>query len=224
MRGQIIGHTGDLIQVRLIDPLDVETVKKQAYKGKYYVTVDVFEKDSITSEQRKHLYALFGDIAEYIGLPLDAVEAERKYQFMQDEFMDEFPSLANNQMKKTVASKFIEHTIMYCIDNDIPFRKENWYLDQATSKMLFALTMKRICWVCGTKRSQLAHYEAVGLGRNRNKVDHTKHHFMCLCHGCHTKQHQMGINHFIKLHHIKPIKLQAEHLKQLNIKGDYSNE
>ena len=222
MRGEIIAHDGDLIQVRLIDQLDVETVRKQAVNGRYYVNVEVFEKDSITADQRKHLYALFGDIAEYIGLPLDHVEAERKYRFMLDEVLPELPSLGYNKMKKMTASKFIEHTIMYCIDNNIPFRKENWYLDQATSKMLFALTMKRICWVCGTKGSQLAHYEAVGLGRNRNKVDHTKYHFMCLCHGCHTKQHQMGINHFIKLHHIKPIKLSAEHLKQLNIKGDYS--
>ena len=217
MRGEIIDHTGDLIQVKLIDPLDVETVRKQAFNGKYYVTVEVFEKDSITSEQRKHLYALFGDVAEYIGLPLDAVEAERKYQFMQDELMDEFPSLANNKMKKTTASRFIEHTIMYCIDNDIPFRKENWYLDEATSKMLFALTMKRICWICGKEQSQIAHVEAVGAGRNRKKIDHTKHHLMCLCHSHHVEQHQMGINHFIDKYHIKPIKLQQEHIKQLNL-------
>lgn len=217
MRGEIIGHTGDLIQVRLIDPLDVETVKKQAYNGRYYVNVEVFEKDSITSEQRKHLYALFGDIAEYIGLPLDTVEAERKYRFMQDELMDEFPSLANNQMKKTTASRFIEHTIMYCIDNDIPFRKENWYLDEATSKMLFALIMKRMCWVCGALNSEIAHVEAVGSGRNRKKIDHTKHHFMCLCHSHHREQHQMGINHFIDKYHIKPIKLRQEHIEQLGL-------
>lgn len=221
MRGEIISQNNDVIEVKLFDELDVQSVKKQAINGRYFVTVDVFEKDSITNEQRKHLYALFGDIAEYIGLPLDHVEAERKYQFMLDEGLSELPSLGYNNMKKVMASKFIEHTIMYCIDNDIPFRKENWYLDQATSKMLFALTMKRICWVCGTKGSQLAHYEAVGLGRNRNKIDHTKHHFMCLCHDCHTKQHQMGVERFMKLHHIKPIRLSAEYLKELNIRGKY---
>ena len=161
MRGQLIAHTGDLIEVKLIDRLDVETVKKQAVNGKYYVNVEVFEKDSITDAQRKHLYALFGDIAEYIGLPLDAVEAERKYRFMLDEVLPELPSLGYNKMKKTTASNFIEHTIMYCIDNDIPFRKENWYLDQATSKMLFALTMKRICWVCGAEKSEIAQVESV---------------------------------------------------------------
>jgi len=217
MRGQIIAHTGDLIEVKLIDPLDVETVKKQAVNGKYYVNVEVFEKDSITAEQRRHLYALFGDIAEYIGLPLDAVEAERKYQFMLDEVLPELPSLGYNRMKKTTASQFIEHTIMYCIDNDIPFRKENWYLDQATSKMLFALTMKRICWVCGAERSEIAHVESVGAGRNRKKIDHTKHHLMCLCRNHHQEQHNMGINHFISKYHIKPIKLQEEHIKQLGL-------
>lgn len=221
MRGEIIAHDGDLITVRLIDQLDVQTVKRQAYKGKYYVTVDVFEKDSISDEQRRHFLALCGDISEYEGVPVDAVQAKMKYDFMKDEDLTEFPSIARNQMKKTTASKLIEFVILHCIENDIPFRKENWYLDQATSKQLFALTMKRICWICGAKKSQLAHYEAVGLGRNRNKIDHTKHHFMCLCHDCHTKQHQMGVERFMKLHHIKPIKLSAENLKELNIRGKY---
>lgn len=221
MRGEIIDHTGDLIKVRLIDPLDVETVRKQAFAGKYYVTVEVFEKDSITSEQRKHLYALFGDVAEYIGLPLDAVEAERKYQFMQDELMDEFPSLANNQMNKMTASKFIEHTILYCINNGVPFRKQKFYLTTDTSKMLFSLLMKKLCWICGKPGSDLAHAEAVGAGRNRNKIDHSKHHFLCLCRIHHQEQHQIGLTEFCELHHVRPIKLTKENLKELGVKGKY---
>lgn len=217
MRGEIIAHDGDLITVRLIDQLDVETVKRQAYKGKYYVTVDVFEKDSITDEQRRHFLALCGDISEYEGVPVDAVQAKMKYDFMKDEDLTEFPSIARNQMKKTTASKLIEFVIMHCIGNDIPFRKENWYLDQATSKQLFALTMKRICWVCGAKKSEIAHVEAVGAGRNRKKIDHTKHHLMCLCRKHHQLQHTIGIKEFIERYHIKPIKLQQEHIKQLNL-------
>lgn len=217
MRGQITAHTGDLITIKLIDQLDVETVKKQAVNGKYYVNVEVFEKDKITKAQRKHLYALFKDIEEYTGVPLDHVEAERKFSFMNDEALAEFPSLGFNKMKKTTASKFIEHTIDYCITNDIPFRRENWYLEKATSKQLFALTMKRICWICGAKQSQIAHVESVGAGRNRKKIDHTKHHVMCLCHNHHQEQHNMGINHFIDRYHIKPIKLREEHIKQLGL-------
>ena len=206
-----------MITVKLIDQLDVETVRKQAYKGKYYVTVDVFEKDSITDDQRRHFLALCGDISEYEGVPVDAVQAKMKYDFMKDEGLTEFPSIARNQMKKTTASKLIEFVILHCIHNQIPFRKENWYLDQATSKMLFALTLKRICWICGKEHSEIAHVEAVGAGRNRKKIDHTKHHFMCLCHSHHRQQHQMGINHFIDKYHIKPIKLKQEHIKQLGL-------
>ena len=218
MRGEIIDHTGDLIKVRLIDPLDVEIVRKQAFNGKYYVTVEVFEKDSITSEQRKHLYALFGDVAEYIGLPLDAVEAERKYQFMQDELMDEFPSLANNQMKKTTASRFIEHTILYCIENDIPFRKQQFYLTTDTSKMLFALTLKRICWICGKPHADIHHStNLVGMGGKRSKHNHSKSTFMALCREHHNQAHSMGLEEFCTLHHVRPIKLQQEHIKQLNL-------
>lgn len=217
MRGEIIDHTGDLIQVRLIDPLHVETVKKQAYNGKYYVIVEVFEKDSITFEQRKHLYALFGDIAEYIGLPLDAVESERKYQFMQDEHMDDFPSLANNQMKKTVASEFIEHTIDYCINNDIPFRKQKFYLTTDITKMLFALTMKRLCVVCGKPHSDIHHVNAIGMGANRTNHDHSKHEFLALCRQHHNESHQIGQREFMKKYYVKPVKLNHDHIKELGV-------
>lgn len=217
IRGEIIGKKGDVVTVKLYDELDVKELKKQAINGRYYVTVDIFEKDSITDDQRRHFLALCGDISEYEGVPVDTVQAKMKYDFMKDEDLTEFPSVARNRMKKTTASKLIEFVILHCIDNDIPFRKENWYLDQATSKQLFALTMKRICWICGREKSEIAHVESVGAGRNRKKIDHTKHHLMCLCREHHKEQHQIGINHFIEKYHIKPIKLNRERIKELGL-------
>lgn len=222
MRGQITAHTGDLITIKLIDPLDVETVKKQAINGKYYVTVDVFEKDSITDEQRRHFLALCGDISEYEGVPVDAVQAKMKYDFMKDEDLTEFPSIARNQMKKTTASKLIEFVILHCIHNQIPFRKQQFYLTIDQNKMLYALLMEKICWSCGSPNAQLAHYDAVGMGRDRNKIDHTQHRFMRLCWKCHAKQHAIGEEEYCKLNHFKPIKLSKEDLQKLKIRGDYT--
>ena len=217
MRGQITDHTGDIITVKLFDKLDVETVKKQAINGKYYVNVEVFEKDSITADQRKHLYALFGDISEYTGVPIDHVEAERKYQFMLDEVLPELPSLANNQMKKTEASKFIEFVILYCIENQIPFRKQAFYLTTETNKMLFALTMKRICWITG-KRGEIHHASnLVGMGNKRSNHDHEKSTFMCLSREMHNEIHNVGYTEFCKKYHVRAIKLTKENLKELNV-------
>jgi len=222
MRGQIIAHTGDLITIKLIDRLDVETVKKQAINGKYYVNVEVFEKDSITDEQRRHFLALCGDISEYEGVPVDAVQAKMKYDFMKEEGLTEFPSIARNQMKKTTASKLIEFVILHCIHNQIPFRKQAFYLTTDTSRMLFALTMKRICWITGKPGAQLHHaVNLVQMGRGRTKVDHTKSKFMMLSAASHQEAHTMGLDEFCNKYHVWPIKLNKENLKELGISGRY---
>ena len=217
LRGEIIAHEDDLITVRLIDSLDVETVKKQAYNGKYYVTVDVFEKDSITDEQRRHFLALCGDISEYEGVPVDAVQAKMKYDFMKEEGLTDYPSIARNKLNKTTASKLIEFTVLHCVYNGIPFRKQQFYLTTDTSKMLFALTMKRICWVCG-KRADIHHASnLVGMGNKRSKHNHEESTFMALCREHHNEIHNRGYTDFCEEHHLKAIKLNQRNIKELGL-------
>ena len=152
-----------------------------------------------------------------ICVPLDATEAYFKYQFMIEQGMDELPSFKRNAISLSMAGEFISHLIDYYIQNDIPFRKQQFYLTTDTSKMLYALTMKHLCWVCGKQHSDLAHVEAVGAGRYRRKIDHTQHRFMTLCRSHHGEQHQIGIETFMQKYHIKPIKLKADDLKQLGV-------
>ena len=140
---------------------------------------------------------------------------------MQEQGLDEYPSLARNRMKKTVATELITWLIEFMIQNEIPFRKQQFYLTADTSRMLFALTMKRICFVCGKEHSHLHHYDAVQRGRNRNKIDHTKHRFMMLCANHHQEAHNLGNKEFCSKYHLKPIKLSKENLKDLGIRGNY---
>ena len=221
LRGEIIGFEGDILTLKVYDTLDDKTLANSLYNGKYWAIVDTYENEKITPDQRKHIYALLNDYVDFTGVPLDATEAYFKYQFMIEQGMDELPSFKRNAISLSTAGDFISYLIDYYIQNDIPFRKQQFYLTTDTSNMLYALTMKRICWVCGKPHSELAHYEAVGIGRDRNKIDHTKHHFMMLCRDCHATQHQIGIETFMQKYHIKPIKLKDVDLKQLDIRGSY---
>ena len=217
LRGEIIGYEGDILTLKAYDTLDSKTLANSLYNGKYWAIVDTYENEKITPDQRKHIYALLNDYVEYTGVPLDATEAHFKYQFMIEHDMDELPSFKRNVMSLSMASEFISYLIDYCIQNDIPFRKQQFYLTTDTSNMLYALAMKRICWICGKQHSELAHVEAVGAGRDRRKIDHTQHHFMMLCRDHHAEQHQIGIETFMQKYHIKPIKLKDIDLKQLGI-------
>lgn len=186
--------------------------------------VEPHDNTTTSAEQRRHFYALMGDYSDYTGVPLDSAEAYFKVNYMMDAGLDELPSLANNAMKMATTSDFLGYVIDYFIGNEIPFEMDNYYQTTDVSRMLYALTVKRLCWVCGKPHSDLAHVEAVGAGRKRTNIDHSKHHFMCLCREHHQEQHNVGINYFMVLHHLKPIKLSVDDLKELNIKGNYRGE
>ena len=184
-----------------------------------YINASIVFDDNryITAEQRKHVFALCGDYANFIGyLQRDIVEYYL-YKFAEREGFNYIPSLAAEQMSRATAAELIDFIITDMIQNEIPFSQDIWYLTQENSKFLYLLTMKRQCWLCGKFGSDIAHVEAVGSGRDRRKIDHTQHHFMCLCREHHNLQHAMGIDSFCKQHIVKPIKLSREDLKQLGV-------
>ena len=221
IQSEIIAHKGDEVVLKLYNDIDIEKAKQKAVDGRYLTVLDFYEKDSITDLQRKHYFALIGDYKEYTGTPEQAADSYFRYNFMQEQGLDEYPSLARNRMKKTVATELITWLIEFMVQNEIPFRKQQFYLTADTSRMLFALTMKRICWVCGKKHSHLHHYDAVQRGHDRTKIDHTKHRFMMLCADHHQEIHNLGNKAFCEKYILSPIKLDKKNLKELNIRGNY---
>lgn len=63
-------------------------------------------------------------------------------------------------------------------------------------------TINRTCVICGAVNADLAHYQAVGKGRNRNKIDHTDNKVLALCRKHHTEQHQIGMDTFNNKYHL----------------------
>lgn len=198
--------------------VNTRELNKKALDGKIYGILSIYEKDMITDLQRKHFYALCKDYEIYTGVPLEAAESWFKYRFMLKADLDDFPSLARNGMKKSVASELLEFVITYMIQNDIPFRKQQFYLTMDQNRMLYGLTMKRLCWVCGKPSSDIHHAtNLVGMGRNRHTHDHAKSGFMCLCRNHHQEVHQIGLTAFREKHHVAEIKLSEEDIKELKL-------
>lgn len=217
LKAQIVAQKGQSVELKLIDELDINEAVKRRYNGKYYAVLDIFDPDTITDLQRKHYFALIGDYSEYTGVPLDATDAYFKYKFMQEEDLDELPSVGRGRMDKTTATKLLEYLITYFIQNDVPFRKQQFYLTTDASKMIFALTIKRLCVVCGKPNSDIHHVDAIGAGANRKTHDHSKHEFLALCREHHSESHNIGQKSFMSKYYIKPVKLNREQLKELGV-------
>ncbi len=232
IRSEVIAFNGDTITLKLHDEIDIEKAKRLAENGRYLTTLNFYDKNMISVDQRNHYFALVGDINKYTGIPEDAIDSHLKFEFMSHYLLDEFPSVADGAMKRTTATELITFVIEYCVRNGIPFRKQQFYLTADVNRILYAYTMNRLCWICGKEHSQIHHaINFVGMGNDRTKFNHLKSKFMCLCVGGnddnnnlashHDEIHTLGFTEFCKKYHVYPIKLSKKDLTQLGIRGNY---
>lgn len=104
----------------------------------------------------------------------------------------------------------------FIFENDIPFREGYEIAPQNQEYYFYKCVMARKCCICG-KPADICHIETVGVGRNRRKIDHTKHTFYAGCRKHHSEEHQIGTQNFLNKYQIIPTKLNAESVKQLGI-------
>ena len=218
MNVEIIGQNKDILTVKVHGDLDTKGLKDNAHNGRYFAYMEPVIKDSTTDLQRRHWFALVADVADYTGDPKWQIVLRLKYLYMLENEVTKEPSMARNKMKMSEAAKLIQVAIDYCLDNDIPFRKQQFYLTVDVSKMNFKMIMKRMCNVCGKPHSDIHHASnLVGMGNDRRKHDHENSTYLSLCREHHNEVHNMGLSEFMKKYHIKPIKLTAEHLKEIGV-------
>ncbi|MGX7099457.1 putative HNHc nuclease [Globicatella sanguinis] len=216
IRAEIVNLEGKFATIRLIDEIDEAVLEENAHGGRYFVYLEPLIKDTTTDDQRKHWFALIKDISDYTGEDSWKVILKMKYLYMMTYDTKKEPSLARNKMKRDDVTKLLQLVIDYCLSNDIPLRKN--YLPLMEQKQLFAMTMKRICWITHKPNAELCHFEqTVGMGRNRNSIDHTRSKFMTLSHELHMEQHRIGEQSFCEKYNIQPIGLTAENLKELGV-------
>lgn len=218
--GKLGKYSKHKLEIETDDELDIYKIGKYANGRQVSVSVEIEDGRRISPDQRKKTYALIHDVCDYLGYPDDAMEAWFKYKFIQKKGIEWF-SLSDCSM--SLAASFLTFILDVCFEQDIPFRTKTWDMIPTDYHLTLQCLKHRKCVICG-KRAQFAHVNAVGMGVNRNKVDHTKRFVMPLCVNHHTEQHNKGINSFINYYHIKPVKPDLETLRILKVRGDYEDE
>ena len=170
------------------------------------VTIDIDsekrlkELNQISGQQRKKIYALFGDIDNYTGQGIESIKREMKLIFLKDTGYQDF-SLSD--CSSDLANDFIEFLIGYCFKNGVELTDlpSDSFEDP---KRYMALCIKtKICAVCG-KKGEEHHYTAIGMGRDRNKVDDSDDLILSLCRLHHEESHLIGRETFIEKYHLQP--------------------
>lgn len=152
----------------------------------------------ISPEQRKKIYAIFKDIASYTGDTLENIKENMKILFIQNTQYEQF-SLSN--CSSELASDFIEFLIRFCFENGVELSEHpKETLEDIESYLRMCIEYK-LCAVCGSP-GEIHHWQAIGMGRDRTKVDDSGHEKICLCRKHHSEVHQIGREAFKEKYHV----------------------
>ncbi len=187
------------------------------------VEVEVTPVDpyAITDKQRRKIFALCNDIEEYTGQPREYM----RYMFMDYvSFVEGYDGLSLSNCSRTQAKQVIEVILDWVFYNDIPLNYKTSDLLKQDKSFLYWSTVNRNCVICGKPHAELAHYQAVGRGRNRRKIDHTDNKVLALCHRHHTEQHNIGMDSFNDKYHLHDSWVDVDERLNKMLKGGKVDE
>lgn len=179
--------------------------------------VEVPDNKRLSIEQRKKIFAMCRDIELHWGEP---VEALRKRFQAELEIMNGYERISLRDCSMKVAKELIELIIAFMFRHQIPMRVETSKLLSGDQAMLYWATVNRNCVICSTQGSDLAHYEAVGRGMNRNKMNHYDKHVLALCRRHHNEQHAIGVKSFDDKYHLHNSWIKVDDRLNAMLKGE----
>lgn len=191
------------------------------------VVFEMVDRRKARPKQRALFFALLGDIHNWSGEPTDWLKEYFYMRYVIKTAGKEI-SLADNT-KNTVsdATKLIDDVVDFIFEFGVPVKEGYALLPRNENYFQYECIKHRQCLVCG-KQGDIHHVEGivgntVGMGGNRNHVNHSKRVLACLCRKHHEICHKYGTNKFCKTYGLTRlgIKVNAETLKRIGVQGHY---
>lgn len=161
---------------------------------------------SITGAQRRKAYAMLKDIADYTGYLPEECKQLMKWDYMAETGSGEF-SLSDCSVDR--ARDFIDWLLETAIREGIPLSEAAIERAEDIGRYLYACLKNKRCAVCG-RPGEVHHVDAIGMGRDRRRVDDSRHRKLCLCREHHTIAHQRGMPAFERMYHVYGIVITPE--------------
>jgi len=169
-----------------------------ADRGITEVTLQLVDGRTLSSNQRKKIYALLRDISAYTGYsPAEAKEV-MKYVHITSTGSAYF-SLADCSM--SMAREFINTLTDFCLENGVITSERLSDRTDDIDTYLYQCIRHRKCAICG-RDGEIHHWDAIGMGNDRMHYDDTNNRKICLCRMHHTIAHQKGVKDFQRDYHV----------------------
>lgn len=127
---------------------------------------------------------------------------------------DDF-SLALKAMSQKGASDFTSFLFEFCLENDVPFRKEisTLYAEQEMRKFVYVCLLNKKCVVCG-EHADLHHWDNVGTNGYESDTG-TNYRILPLCRNHHSLIHNIGNENFYNNYKVQGIFLKENEVPRM---------
>lgn len=183
---------------------DPKLILSRNYKD---VQIEFLDKRVITPKQRKMVWALIGEIADWQGqnksqTMKDMVNEAMKLDFLVEE-LDEDPEkmFSLSDAPISVVRSYQKFLINFILENDIPTKMPLINYADDIQAYIYSCLLNKRCVCCG-QPADLHHIERVGMGRSRDDIVHIGMEAMPLCRLHHTESHTMTDEEFFNKYHL----------------------
>lgn len=202
--GQIYGFLPDgkaLVAAAIPDAVDTSGVR-----------LLWFDSEMINHEQRKKIFALVGDIAEWSGHDPEYTRKNMTADFLRaniERLQLSAISLAiTGNCDKGTASLYIDYLINFCLENSVFHKNMRPLYENCEDiqRYVYACLLHKKCAVCARK-AELHHVDSVGMGYNRREKPQIGALVLPLAPEYHREYHNIGRTAFEAKYHLEPVRM-----------------
>jgi hypothetical protein len=177
------------------------------------------DKDEITPEQRRKIFAINGEIAIWSGHDPEYQRKNLTFDFLRTNLerlqMTSLSLATSGNCDKGTASLFIDFLVEFCMEHNVPTKGLMEYAEDIEKYTYSAMLHKR-CLICGGK-AEIHHVDAIGMGYNRREKPQIGNRVMPLCRNHHMEWHNIGGTAFEDKYHVVPVKLDQRLADKYNL-------
>lgn len=194
---------------------NIERAVLRQYKD---VLVGFTDGRRISPKQRRAIYALLGEIADYVGDCVESQKEAMKLDFIVNHLQGiQRKMFSLSDVDMTTAREFQSYLLDFIVQNSIPMRFSPVEVCEDIGRYIYSCLMAKRCACCG-RPADLHHVDAVGMGRDRKDIDHIGLQCLPLCREHHTELHSMGNKSFMDKWHLQSIAIDEKIAKVYKLK------
>ena len=178
------------------------------------------DRDGITDDQRKKIFAIVAEIACWAGYAPEDARKGLTADFLRKNIerlqMSAISLAVNGNCDKGTASLYIDYLINFCLENQVPTSKPLQELADDPARYTYAVLIHKRCLVCGEK-AELHHVDAIGMGYNRREKPQIGAEVLPLCREHHTEYHAYGATEFESRYHCVAVPMDERVARKYNL-------